>query len=50
MIFGTLRGGGAARRLRDAAPSMFGGGFVRPGFFEALQIPVKDGRVLGPRT
>jgi predicted permease len=25
---------------------MFGGGMVRPGFFEALQIPVKEGRGL----
>ena len=28
--------------MRDA--SMFGGGFVQPGFFEALRIPVRDGR------
>ena len=46
MIFGTLEVEGR-EAPRDAAPSMFGGGFVRPGFFEALQIPVKDGRVLG---
>ena len=47
MIFGTLHVEGR-ETPGDASPSMFGGGFVRPGFFEALRIPVKEGRVLGP--
>ena len=45
MIFGTLHIEGRETPA-DAAPDMFGGGFVRPGFFEALQIPVREGRVL----
>lgn len=45
MIFGRLHIEGRETPA-DAPPSMFGGGFVRPGFFEALRIPVKEGRVL----
>jgi putative ABC transport system permease protein len=45
MIFGRLHIEGQETPA-DAPPSMFGGGMVRPGFFEALQIPVKEGRGL----
>ena len=44
LIFGELEIEG-----REAAKgsAVFGGGFVEPGFFEALRIPVRDGRTFG---
>jgi putative ABC transport system permease protein len=42
LIFGQLEIEG--KPAANGVPAMFGGGFVQPGFFEALRIPVREGR------